>query len=386
MKHSINLIALLLIVALESFASSKTLDVSGQVMLDRTYYQNSLDESVQENNVRKITVGIEGVLSSNLEYEVEYRFNDDNAWRDVYAQYLFTTDQADDQSSWSIKAGNMKEPISLEYISSLKYHTFMERSLLQAFINSRKLGVLITRNSKHSDDENGKHNVHFSIGAFGKSLNDYLDNESSSDTLTARSVYSYKISKHRIVHVGAAFSHANHYGEKLSINSLPESESYERNLISTKVKNVQHTQRMGIESAVIWKSLSFQSELMNLGVHNDDTHYNFQSAYAQLSWMITGESKKYSTKKAAISGIKPKSKVFKGGYGAWELAGRISYLDIDDKDEVESSQKDYTLGINWYWNQNIRWMANYIKATISEPSSSSKTHEEIMQLRLQYTF
>jgi phosphate-selective porin len=61
----------------------------------------------------------------------------------------------------------------------------------------------------------------------------------------------------------------------------------------------------------------------------------------------------------------------------------MSYLDLDDKDEEESIETDYTLGLNWYATSNFRVMANYVRANLSEPVS---TTDNIFQMRVQYDF
>jgi phosphate-selective porin OprO/OprP len=84
------------------------------------------------------------------------------------------------------------------------------------------------------------------------------------------------------------------------------------------------------------------------------------------SWFLTGEE-------ASFRGFKPNS-VFalgKDTWGAFELAARYHELSIDDDafaggdasfaDPNVSARKasGYTLGLNWYLNQNVKWVLNY---------------------------
>jgi phosphate-selective porin OprO/OprP len=49
--------------------------------------------------------------------------------------------------------------------------------------------------------------------------------------------------------------------------------------------------------------------------------------------------------------------------GAWEVAARYSTLDLNEDDPAVDIQggmaKNYTVGLTWYANTNIKWMLNY---------------------------
>ena len=63
-----------------------------------------------------------------------------------------------------------------------------------------------------------------------------------------------------------------------------------------------------------------------------------------------------------------------GYWGAWELAGRYSVIDLNDrlgfKDGIAGGdQTVYTAGLNWYVNRNVRVMFNYLHGTIGKQLS-----------------
>ena len=85
-------------------------------------------------------------------------------------------------------------------------------------------------------------------------------------------------------------------------------------------------------------------------------------------WFLTGEEQ-------AFKGFKP-SNVFSlenGTWGAWELVARYHELEISDEafvggldsfaDPLTSPRKAsaYGVGVNWYLNENVKWMVNYEK-------------------------
>ncbi|HEY5236821.1 MAG TPA: porin [Rhizomicrobium sp.] len=117
--------------------------------------------------------------------------------------------------------------------------------------------------------------------------------------------------------------------------------------------------------------------------------FNFDGWYAQASWIFTGEARPYNTATASFGAPKP-DKPFSlkdGGWGAWELVGRYSVLDLNDNAggagtviPVNSSlfpvglrggeQDIWTAGLNWYPNQVIRFELQYQNIDVGRLSSS----------------
>lgn len=56
----------------------------------------------------------------------------------------------------------------------------------------------------------------------------------------------------------------------------------------------------------------------------------FHGGDAVVSWLITGETRKYNTAGGYFLAVSPHRTVFEGGPGAWEAVLRLSYVDLDD--------------------------------------------------------
>ncbi len=111
---------------------------------------------------------------------------------------------------------------------------------------------------------------------------------------------------------------------------------------------------------------------------------NFSGWYVQASWILTGESRPYSTTNGAFGSPKPRIpfSLDGGGWGAWELAARYSDLNLNDHtvntanvitNWTGASTKTYTyyntvrggdqkiatVGLNWYVNNSVRFAFDY---------------------------
>ncbi|MEO2092047.1 MAG: porin, partial [Gemmataceae bacterium] len=72
----------------------------------------------------------------------------------------------------------------------------------------------------------------------------------------------------------------------------------------------------------------------------------------------------------------------RGGFGAVELTGRISYIDFDSPNlppDVNGNPSatrlyEFTLGTNWYLNSNTRIMLNYTAAISDKVGGATVAH------------
>ncbi len=166
-------------------------------------------------------------------------------------------------------------------------------------------------------------------------------------------------------------------------------------LIITGAINTQQYQTVNGEFAWVNGPLSLQSELLwtgldELGGGNSD----FYSTYVYASYFLTGESRPYDRRRGVFDRPVPYENFWmvdtprgtSAGWGAWELAGRWSYVDMSDIDGQQLH--DLTLGCNWYWNPHTRMMFNWIHpfAHNSRLSSSTNAEGDILAMRMQVDF
>jgi phosphate-selective porin OprO/OprP len=104
----------------------------------------------------------------------------------------------------------------------------------------------------------------------------------------------------------------------------------------------------------------------------------FDAWYAQASYILTGESRRYNATQASFRSPKvahPFNFGKDAGWGAWEVAGRYSFTDLNfNPGKLGSAlpaggirggeQTIWTLGLNWYPNDALRFSLNYLIADI----------------------
>jgi phosphate-selective porin OprO/OprP len=105
---------------------------------------------------------------------------------------------------------------------------------------------------------------------------------------------------------------------------------------------------------------SFQSEYMKTELNRmaGAPNAEYDGYYAFVSWIPFGGQRTYSMDSGEWGAVNPTGK-----RGALELALRASNVNLTDLDAgVEGGEADnITFGINWYANDHVRMMFNYIK-------------------------
>jgi phosphate-selective porin OprO/OprP len=176
--------------------------------------------------------------------------------------------------------------------------------------------------------------------------------------------------------------------QSVSFSTTPEIRVDSTRFINTGAIPADHADTLGAEFAVQHSNLLLQAEYQRLGVTRSDglgsPHFN--GYYVSGSWLLTGETRKYNTASAAFD-APPVAHPFGwggGGWGAWELAARYSTADLNyhagaagtaqTGDAIRGGdEKNFTVGVNWYWNNFARLMLDYqhVKIDRLSPATSA---------------
>jgi phosphate-selective porin OprO/OprP len=105
---------------------------------------------------------------------------------------------------------------------------------------------------------------------------------------------------------------------------------------------------------------------------------------AVVSWLITGETRKYNMAGGYFLAVSPKRTVVQGGPGAWEAVLRLSYIDLDDGTIHGGRFWRLTPMVNWYLTDHLRLELAYGVGQLDRFGLVGTT--QFLQSRLQFQF
>ena len=166
-----------------------------------------------------------------------------------------------------------------------------------------------------------------------------------------------------------------------------------------------------VETAATWKGFIWQGEYYHYDVDRQGLRSNtFDGYYGQVAYTLIGETHRYNPQSASYFRIYPNHPFSwrDGTWGAWEVAGRVSYVDLNSyftagqsltsqPDAIDGGkQRGYTLGLNWYPNDLIRFELDYNRIDYDKANGTAVTgaplgvpvgaHFNALSLRSQVVF
>ena len=341
-------------------------------------YINEADITYRDSNFRRLRIFHKGsFFHEKLFYELEYSFIGDS-YKDMYIGYKNRINVLG--VKYRTKLGNIKIPFSLETYTSSKYITFMERALTDSFAEGRKVGAELLLSKKI---EQNRINVFAAL--FSNSINERIENKINQPGYALRVTYGYQFRKNHLFSLGVAQFTQDMKGENVKYNQASESNFAREKFISVKVKDVDVVQKNNLEFLYIYDKLFFQSEYTIVSMDSLKDKYSFSGYYLEGSYFLLGNGRKYKFNNATLSKVKP------GKDGSVELAFRYSYLNLNDNGvngtnpEMGGSQTDYNYGVNWYVNNELKFMVNYI---VAQPTQTDEYDGmlQILQARVLFAF
>lgn len=385
-----------------------TASLGGVFQADAAWFdqnQASIDDYHRVPNgadFRRFRISSRGQVAAHTHYfaQVDFGFIGRPTIQDLYV------DQTDVPVLGNVRIGQWKQPFSLEVVSSFRYTTFMERSVLFVpFTAFRHIGVGFFDSN---DEQDMTWAASFFAGGndqFGGSIS-LKGGYGSAERMTFLPVWD--LDGRKYLHLGVAHYFSAPNDHKVNFRTIPEAfvganpadpgtsgagVSGRLNgtppFVSTGNIHVSSFNVIGTELLWVNERFSLQSEAMVNFVNTRDQVANpefvatqeglavLPGVYAQVGYFLTDDYRPYDRKSGAIDRIIPRSSVsfcqdcISRGWGAWEVAARFSYLNLNDRSGTGikgGDITDYTFGLNWYTTPYTKFVFNYIHS-ISEPGT-----------------
>ena len=316
--------------------------------------------------MRRATLPLKTVLWKNWQAELDMDFGDALLdARDIWIRYNFPHMNA------ALQVGNFKEPFGLERLNSSRLLTFLERSTVSnAFPLGRRMGIA----ARYWGDLGQA-----TVGVFGHELGTRVDKGTLDEgfSTNVRVSCAPVNKKGQTLHIGAAAAYKTpDVTPDLAPNTIElkaRTETYvfdPKPLHTGDITGVNYFTRFGGELAGVYGPFYAQGEIQATQVKRwyGKPTASFVGGYGTLTWMVTGESRVYYVDEGEFGPIdEPLSE-----WGAVELAGRYSILNLNDADAAIFGGKcnQLMLGLNYYPNLNFKIQLNWSAVKLDDNATS----------------
>jgi phosphate-selective porin OprO and OprP len=270
----------------------------------------------------------------------------------------------------AMQAGQFKAPMSLEVLTSSRDNTFMEPAApVQALAPGQNAGVQFSRTLFQE-------RATWAFGFFTESVGqDYGDSSQNFGRAITRvtCLPLYEVdpgqpSSARLLHLGLSANVLYSGNSTVEYRSRPESHLAPY-VVDTGDVAADGAFVAGAEAAWVQGPLSLQGEYLHSFVRETAREtVNFGGFYVSACYFLTGESRPYDRRTGAWGRVIPKHNFVwgHGGWGAWEVAARLSNVDLGDGNIHGGRLTELMCGLNWYLHPHVKWRFNYGFGHVSE--------------------
>jgi phosphate-selective porin OprO and OprP len=344
---------------------------------------DTLSESGTRSYVRRAFLGVQGRLSEEWRYKIDFILTPSATSigvDDAFLEYV--------GDNWSIVIGehNITSPLE-DRISSLDIPFIERSSVINAFEYGRRAGLgFIT----------GGANWHFSAAAQGDSVNN-AESGANNDESTALSgrftfapIFESSPDGVTLVHLGVHARQRYQGDDAVSqIRTRPLNGRNTRWIDSgsAAANRLESDISLGGEVAVVFGPFSAQAEYIVMeGETAAGLEREFNGYYVDGYWSITGESRNYRGNQGSFGAIAPRNPITREGFGHLGLSARYDYIDLSDGADINrGEQSAYAVGLDWVPLDHVRFKLNY---AVSDMDRTVGTDDEaqIITLRTQFDF
>lgn len=265
----------------------------------------------------------------------------------------------------TLTVGQFDAPMSFDVLSGSTNRSFMEQAApVQALAPGQKVGI------QAADFSDARH-LSWQTGLFTDGQRqDVGDATDSPLRLLGRVAWRPRedLAGGRVLHLAASGSYVLSPRDEVQYRTRPES-YLAPTLLDTGRIGAENVFLLGSELAAVRGPTSLQAEYLTAFVAARDLGDPIlHGGYLLLSHFLTGETRPYERAMGAFGRLDPLHPFAPcgGGWGAWEVAARASFTDLDGGG-VRGGRL-WLLGgeLNWYWSRFVRLALNYELGSVSD--------------------
>jgi len=369
---------------------------AGLLQLNGRFFTSGNDKNVSSTfYVNKARPIINGALGKYFEFQVTPDFGQGKvSLQDGWVNVAYLPDA-------QLQVGKYKAYVNLERLQSDPALEFIQRSQVQNLVPNRDIGAQlwgILFNNRLT------YQLALMNGVPNNSSSVDFDNNDAKDFVGRLFFTPFKPSENEWINgfgFGIAGSYGNERGTPTSIyktwgqstwfaynNGVTYSGS--RSRIDPQAYYYWRHFGLMAEYAVDNESVNLTASKVNKTDSFTNTGYMLQASY-----YLTGENASYST----VSPLRPFDPLA-GGWGAWELAGRVSNVANSSRQFNEGfanqgvSAKtitEYAVGVNWILNNNVKYWFDYANSQFYEGAGTidnpeNRPAESVFESQFQLAF
>ncbi len=335
--------------------------MEGRIMFDFEFLKAG-DYKLSGNEFRRMRLAAKGSVTEEISYKAEFDFAGGNVnFRDVYLKYKLP------KKNGAIFIGSFTEPSSLNNMTSSKYITFFERSMLSNTQPFKYNTGFMYENQQLLEGKLGLQ-LAYTFNGYLKNKEAYKDTDLDGGANFIARVTTHLLDnkeKHQVLHLGLNYEYRDNNSGEYSYSLRQE--NHLGNKVKVAVSDFKNTSDIGFELSSTFGSFSFQTEYELSSIITNSETYTNNAYYGFVSYFVTGEHRPY--KNGSFGKIKPKKEFLKNkGLGALELVARYSVMDLTNYQGTNTGDKinNITLGFNWYLSKNTRVMYNFTSANFND--------------------
>lgn len=337
------------------------ISLQGLFQADYNYFDNDVvdlngpdtnDGTDQEYELRRAEVILIG-KGTRFDWQAGYDAKA-NKFLDTYVRYKMGTA--------FLQAGQYKQFNSLEELTSTRHNDFISKAMTtNIFGIARRIGV------SYGVEEAS---YGYSLGWFGREL---TRNLAHGNGYGARAYYAPINDAEHFLHFGLSANDLDTDADTLRLRVRPDADLATARLVDTgNMTNTDRQTTIGLESVYVRGPFKVQAEYMHTSVDRFAVNSTTQSSkdfsgdswYVYGLWNITGETWTYK------AGLPVTQYPNDPAAGMWQVGVRYDDVGLNDGAVRGGVEDNITLGVNWYWRSNFKFMLNYVMAKSEKYNSA----------------